>query len=177
MSDTPAIAKAILDSGLPTIALDLSEQELKPPHPLSELSEVSSDSTGAARMAANHLVERGFRSFAFAGITGRVWSQRRERSFCRAITEAGYTVEVYGSPRSRREQKWEREQPKLADWLSGLPRPTGVMACNDDRGREVLEACRAAEIRVPEELAVIGVDDDELLCEPADPPACRSRWL
>lgn len=168
--ETSQIAKAILDSGLPTIALDLSEQELKPPHPLSRFSEVSSDSAGAARMAANHLLERGFRSFAFIGIAGRVWSRRREQSFCRTITRAGYKVEVYKSPRARRDQQWDREQPALAEWLRHLPKLTGVMACNDDRGREVLEACRAAEIHVPEELAVIGVDNDELLCELADPP-------
>ena len=65
---------------------------------------------------------------------------------------------------------WEREQPALARWLAKLPRPVGLMACNDDRGREVLEACRDAGLRVPEEIAVVGVDNDELLCELADPP-------
>lgn len=168
--ETPRIAKAILDSGLPTIALDLSEAELKPDHPLSRLSEVSSDSAGAARMVAGHLLERGFRSFAYVGVTGRVWSDRREVSFCRSIADAGFLVEVYRPPRSRRDQQWGREQPILAEWLRSLPKPTGVMACNDDRGREVLEACRAAGIHVPEELAVIGVDNDQLLCELADPP-------
>ena len=168
--ETAKIADAILESGLPTIALDLSEQELKPSHRLSGLSEVSSDSSGAARMAADHLLQRGFRSFAFVGIAGRVWSRRRQSSFCRTISKAGYPVQVYDCPHSRDDRQWEREQPRLASWLAELPRPTGVMACNDDRGREVLEACRAARIRVPEELAVIGVDNDELLCELADPP-------
>ena len=121
-------------------------------------------------MAAEHLLERGFQSFAFVGIARRVWSKRRERSFCRAIVKAGHRVDVYSPPRTQREQQWGREQPALAAWLSQLPKPTGVMACNDDRGREVLEACRAADIHVPEELAVVGVDNDELLCELADPP-------
>lgn len=168
--ETPGIAKAILDSGLPTIALDLSGKELEPKHPLSRLSEVSSDSAGAAKMAAEHLLGRGFRHFAFVGIAGRVWSGRREAAFCRSIVTAGYAVDVYKPPRARRDRVWEREQPILADWLGHLPKPVGVMACNDDRGREVLEACRVAGIRVPEELAVIGVDNDELLCELATPP-------
>jgi len=168
--ETQRIAKAILDSGLPTIALDLSESELKPDHPLSRLSEVSSDSAGAARMAAEHLLGRGFRRFAFVGIAGRVWSGRREAAFCRSIAAAGYAVDVYEPPRARRDRVWEREQAVLAEWIRQLPKPAGLLACNDDRGREVLEACRAAEIRVPEELAVIGVDNDELLCELADPP-------
>lgn len=168
--ETPRIAKAILESGLPTIALDLAGTELKPDHPLSRLSEVASDSAGAARMAAEHLLGRGFRRFAFVGVAGRVWSQRREAGFVQAITRAGFPVEIYKPPAARRDRVWEREHPLLTRWLAGLPKPIGLMACNDDRGREVLEACRGAEIRVPEELAVIGVDNDELLCELADPP-------
>lgn len=168
--ETPRIAEAVLNAGLPTIALDLSSRELDPSHPLSRLSEVASDSAGAARMAAEHLLERGFRHFAFVGVAGRVWSQRRETSFRQAISAAGFPVENYQPPRASRDRVWEREQPMLAEWLRGLPKPIGLMACNDDRGREVLEACRAAELDVPEELAVIGVDNDELLCELADPP-------
>ncbi|MCL4202322.1 MAG: DNA-binding transcriptional regulator [Pirellulaceae bacterium] len=168
--ETPRIAQAILDSGLPTIALDLSEQELAAEHPLARLSEVSSDSAGAARMAAEHLLERGFRHFAFVGIAGRIWSQRREAGFVETIHAAGFSVQSYQPPRSAGQRAWEREQPVLADWLRRLPKPVGVMACNDDRGREVLEACRAAELHVPEELAVTGVDNDELLCELSDPP-------
>jgi LacI family transcriptional regulator len=168
--ETPRIAKAILDSGLPTIALDLSEKELASGHPLARLSEVASDSHGAAQMAAEHLLARGFREFAYVGIAGRVWSQRREAGFRCSISAAGFTVRTYKPPRSSRQRVWELEQPILAEWLRYLPKPVGVMACNDDRGREVLEACRVAEIQVPEELAVIGVDNDELLCELSDPP-------
>jgi len=168
--ESNAIARAVLESGLPTIALDLAEKELEPDNPLAQLSEVASDSEGAARMAAEHLLGRGFRHFAFAGIAKRVWSRRRAAGFCQAVADAGFTAEVYQPPRARRDRLWEREQPRLAEWLRSLPKPVGVMACNDDRGREVLEACRAAEIQVPEEVAVIGVDNDELLCELADPP-------
>jgi LacI family transcriptional regulator len=168
--ETPKIAKAILESGLPTIALDLSEKQLEPEHPLSRLSEVASDSFRAAEMAAEHLLERGFRHFAFVGVAGRVWSQRREASFCQSVSAAGFDPQVYRPPRAGRDRVWEREQPVLADWLLHLPKPAGVMACNDDRGREVLEACRSSGIRVPEELAVVGVDNDELLCDLADPP-------
>jgi LacI family transcriptional regulator len=167
---TPRMAKAILDSRLPAIALDLSEREFGWESALSGLSEVASDSAGAARMAADHLVARGFRNFGYVGVAGRVWSQRREAGFRDAIRSAGFTVEVYQPPRAVEERAWDREQSVLARWLGDLPKPAGVMACNDDRGREVLEACRAAEIRVPEELAVIGVDNDELLCELSDPP-------
>jgi LacI family transcriptional regulator len=168
--ETPAVARAILASGLPTIALGLSDEQLRPDSPLARLSEVVSDSRGAGRMAAEHLLERGFRHYAYVGAAGRVWSGRRQVGFCARIREAGFEPRVYGLPRSRPGAAWEREQPVLAGWLGALPRPVGVMACDDDRGREVLEACRDAGLRVPEEVAVVGVDNDELLCELADPP-------
>lgn len=168
--ETPEVARAILASGLPTVALDLSEDQLRPDHRLSRISEVASDSRGAARMAAEHLLERGFRYYAFVGVRGRVWSNRREEGFCTRIREAGLEPHIYRPPRAAPDHFWEREQPALARWLGALPRPIGLMACNDDRGREVLEACRASGLHVPEDVAVVGVDNDELLCELADPP-------
>ncbi|RMG04970.1 MAG: helix-turn-helix domain-containing protein [Planctomycetota bacterium] len=168
--ETPGLAEAILESNLPAIVLDLSEEQLRPDHPLAQLSELCSDSVGAAKMAAEHLLLRGYRQFGFVGIPGKVWSDRREHAFCEAITQAGRQVTVYPAPTTKRDRVWERELPKLAAWLAELPKPAGLMVCNDDRGRQVLEACREAAVRVPEELAVIGVDNDELLCELADPP-------
>ncbi|WP_165250522.1 AraC family transcriptional regulator [Paludisphaera soli] len=168
--ETPRVARAILRSGLPTIVLDLSDEQLRPENPLSRLSEVASDSRAAARMAAEHLLDRGFRNLAYVGVTGRVWSRRRREAFCARVREAGLEPLVYSPPAPRGGRSSGGEQTALARWLRALPRPAGIMACNDDRGREVLEACRDAGLHVPEELAVIGVDDDELLCELADPP-------
>jgi LacI family transcriptional regulator len=65
---------------------------------------------------------------------------------------------------------WEKEQIILADWISRLPMPIGLFACNDDRGREVLEACSLAGLEVPEDVAIVGVDNDEVFCELAFPP-------
>lgn len=168
--ETRHVEQAILASNLPTVALDLSEEQLRSSHPLSQFCEVASDSPGAARLAAEHLLARGFRHYAFVGRPGRVWSDRREQAFCQRIHEAGFPTHVYRHPKAKRDRVWEREHGILARWLQELPKPAGLMACNDDRGREVLECCRTAEVRVPEELAVIGVDNDELLGELADPP-------
>lgn len=168
--ETPEIAKAILATGLPTIALDLAEEQLTDGGPLSRLCEMSSDSHQAARMAAEHLLERGFRHYGFVGLPGKVWSERRERSFCQRIREAGGEPHLYPFPRRERDRQWGREQTIMAQWLRELPQPIGLMACNDDRGREVLEACRAASVQVPDQVSVIGVDNDSLLCELSDPP-------
>jgi LacI family transcriptional regulator len=168
--ETPQVAEAILATGLPVIALDLSEEQLAAGSPLADLCEVSSDSFDAARMAAEHLLERGFRHYGFVGIAGRVWSRRREEGLRRRLAEASFEPRLYQLPRGRRDREWAREQSIMADWLRALPKPVGLMACNDDRGRQVLEACRAAGVKVPEEVAVVGVDNDELLCELSDPP-------
>ena len=168
--ETPQIAKAILAAKLPTIALDLSDEQQAADGPLAALSQVESDSAGAAEMAAEHLLERGFREFAFVGIAGRVWSHRRQAAFAACIERQGFPTHLYGPPRRKEDRQWEREQKHLAAWLAALPKPIGLMACDDERGREVLEACRVAGLQVPEEVAVIGVDNDELLCELADPP-------
>jgi LacI family transcriptional regulator len=167
---TPKVANAILATGLPLVAMDLSEKQLSANSPLSKVCEIISDSYHAAQLAANHLLERGFPNYAFVGIADRVWSTRRRESFIKHVMQAGYNPHVYEPPKNKIDREWGREQKLMAEWLYNLPKPVGLMACNDDRGRDVLEACRAAKVSVPEEVAVIGVDNDSLLCELANPP-------
>lgn len=168
--ETKKIEDAVLGTGLPTIILDLTPQQQQDDNPLSKLSEIASDSSGASQMAAEHLLSRGFANFAFVGVGGRIWSDLRQEAFCQAIKSAGFEPHVYRPPRRKADRKWTREQTILSRWIAELPKPIGLMACNDDRGREVLEACRLSGVHVPEQVAVIGVDNDELLCDLADPP-------
>jgi LacI family transcriptional regulator len=168
--ETQAVGKALLATKLPIITMDLDLAQLKSKNPLSLCSELSSDSSQAAELAARHLFERGFRNYAFVGVANRIWSNRREESFRAAIQKAGFDLHVYPQPRRKADRQWDREQATLEDWLRGLPKPLGLMACNDDRGRQVMEACRGAGLLVPEQAAIVGVDNDELLCELADPP-------
>ena len=167
---TPRMAKAIAATGLPTIALDLPEEQSAEGSPYFGFSELVTDSFSAAQMAAEHLLDKGFKHYAFVGTPGHVWSDRREKAFCERIAAAGCTPCVFRSLRQKRKLHWALEQKSLAQWLRNLPKPIGLMACNDDRGREVLEACRAAHLAVPEEIAVIGVNNDSLLCDLAYPP-------
>jgi LacI family transcriptional regulator len=134
------------------------------------LSEVSSDATNVARMAIEHLLQRGLRHFAYVGFENRPWSLRRGDAFAQQLRAIGYAPHFYCPPKSIGEREWEFEIKLMADWLRTLPVPVGLFACNDDRGRQVLEASRLAQLVVPEDIAVLGVDNDTVLCELVDPP-------
>jgi LacI family transcriptional regulator len=123
------------------------------------------------RLAAAHLLERGFQQFAYCGFSGHHWAAERRNGYLAALAEAGAKCQVFESPwATSRAHSWEEQQREIADWLGRLPKPVGVMASNDMRGQHVLDACRRRELAVPEEVAVIGVDNDELLCQMCDPP-------
>lgn len=160
----PKRSDELIAMGLPTI-LVIHRREEPPGFP-----RIVTDGPGVARMAADHLLDRGFRRFAYCGFDDMVWSQQRKRAFRERIAEAGFETLVYEQPTSARNRTWEREQPLLAAWLAALPKPVGLFACNDDRAQHVTEACKTAGVHVPEEVAVIGVDNDELVCDLADPP-------
>ncbi len=164
---TADIGRAILDVNVPTILVGLDPQISRRVPGLERLSNLSSDSAGAARMAAAHLLAKKFRYYAFVGSADRIWSKHREIAFRETIEQAGFHAFTYPGRGARSNQN---AQQRLADWLLRLPKPLGLMACNDSRGQEVLSACRIAGICVPEDVAVIGVDNDELFCELSEPP-------
>ncbi len=130
-----------------------------------------SDERQIARMATEHLLERGFRSFAFVGLPGAIWSERRLEFFQQRLLEAGHTCQVFEyRPGKKDTGGWLSQEKELTAWLLGLVQPAAVMACYDVVGVRVLDACRGAGLAVPEQVAVIGVDDDPLLCTLASPP-------
>jgi LacI family transcriptional regulator len=163
-------AEAVINANLPTIAIGLTDEQMSPGNPLSKFSEVSSDPNEVSRLAAEHLLERKLSRFAYVGADDRGWSSRREKTFRICLEKLGYEPFVYAGPKLRKDRVWEREQAFLAKWIAALPSPIGVFACDDDRGREVLEACKLARLNVPQDVAVVGVDNDEVFCELADPP-------
>jgi len=165
-------ANLLLKTGVPLVVLDLPEsvattfQQKGIP-----FVEIVSDSEGATQLAAEHLLKKQFCHFAFVGYHGQIWSDKRERAFIDRMTQEDHDVHLFRMPvRQGIPLRWEKEEPILAEWLKTLPNPIGLMACNDQRGREVLDACTLAKIAVPEEISVIGIDNDELLCELSFPP-------
>lgn len=124
------------------------------------------DHQAIGRVAAEHLLRCGFRQFAFCGYNDMFWSDDRLAGFSERLREEGFEPAVYtGKSNSPSDEK-----VRLLIWLNKLPLPTGIMACADERGRELVELCISCGIRVPDEIGVIGVDDDELLCDLAPVP-------
>ncbi len=161
---TPALVDLFQRRGIPAIDLNDQHEGLGLPH-------IWSDMRAVGRKGAEHLLERGFRNFAFCGFRDELWSELRRQGFTEAIAQPGLRCEAYASPwRGRRAREWQQEQAALERWLRGLPRPLAVMACNDLRAQHVLDAARSLGLAVPEELAVIGVDDDYPFCDLCDPP-------
>lgn len=130
---------------------------------------VTIDSGAIGALAAEYLLDLGLVNFAFCGRPAGVNPalDERQETFIARIAKAGYPCPVFPSPRKA---DWETEQAKLVEWTLSLPRPVGIMACNDERGLQVLDACRRAGLTVPDEVAVIGVDNDEPLCDLSIPP-------
>lgn len=155
------IIKEVIRFGVPVIALDVNEE-------IPDLANVVTDDVEIGKMAAEYLLDRGFREFAFCGFEQLRWSRVRREGFCQKVQEAGFDVHVCVRPKSNLSA--EQEQRFVVDWLSSLPKPVGLMVCNDDRGQYVTEACKIINLHVPEEVAIIGVDNDELVCDLTDPP-------
>ena len=166
---TKTIANDVISAGVPTIGMDLSEKQLAAGNPLSRISELCPDSLAAGRIGAEHYLGRGFRHFAFCGYTGQIWSRRRQEGFCQRLAEAGFSCDVFEQPRRKEAMVWSQQRGRMISWLQSLEYPVGLMACNDHRGRQVLEACLVAGLHVPDDVAVVGADDDHILCELSNP--------
>lgn len=157
--------EAIVATGLPVIVAPYTE-------PFAGVPNIVSDDVAIGRMAADYLLGRGFQHFAYCGFGDLYfWSRQRGRSFCERVRTAGHEAHYYESeqhlPASRR--SWAREPQALIEWLRALPKPVGLMACNDDRSQYVLEACKLAGLHVPEQVAILGMGNDDLVCDLATP--------
>lgn len=130
-------------------------------------SMIVTDSAGIGKMAAEYFLSRGFKNFAFCGFKDILWSDLRYASFRETLTDNGCRdiSSFMDTPGAS-----SRKQDQLKTWLKKLPKPVCIFACNDDRAVYILEACKSSGISVPEEIAVLGVDNDDLVCNLSSPP-------
>lgn len=125
------------------------------------------DNRALGRLVADHLTERGFRSFGLLALDTEDFFRERCDNFRATLRERGLPCVVRDGAEHPR---WETQQKDLARWLRALPKPVGIMACTDQLGFWLLDACVRAGLSVPEEVAVVGVENDEALCAMARPP-------
>lgn len=130
---------------------------------------IHSDETAIAHTAADHLLEQGFSHLAFCGVDTR-WSRLREHGFVERAAARSADVHVFDVPHAARTGMRPDDVPAIARWIESLPRPVGIMAAYDVRALEVLDAVRSLGLACPDDVAVIGVDNDEVLCSLASPP-------
>ena len=170
-AESQAVAEAVNKMNVPTI-------DLRGVYPPKHGRTLVVDDNGCAAMALDHLTQRGFSHVAFCGFVGVAFSDRREQAFLAHARAAHLHVHTYQPPTQlrfnasvlRRETIGELHQETLRQWLADLPKPVGVFACNDVRGRQVVDAARDAGLQVPEQVAVLGVDNDTVVCDLANPP-------
>lgn len=162
--DSKRLANQIVSMNLPTV-------DLRDRYHLKGIPTVRVMPGVVERTAAQHLFDCGFKNFAYCGIGGLRFSDGHRDNFVKCIAEKGFEVSVHESPRqpnvsdtSAIEARAVLNSDKLVQWLQSLPKPVGIMACNDSRAQQVLNACHINGIAVPEDVAIIGVDNDEVLC-------------
>ena len=153
----------IMNVNVPKVIND-TRRELIP-----DTSTIMTDSEKIGQVAAEYFLGLGFKHFAYCGYQDFAWSQKRYNAFRVILKDHG--IESFWNLESElpKEQQTITSRWKIAEWIKQLPRPVCVFACNDDRAISVLEACKIAGLSVPEEIAVLGVDNDELMCNLSSP--------
>lgn len=135
----------------------------------SLFSNLTGDYEGTGRMAAQFFIKRRYRNFAFYGNKGVVWSRERAEGFRAEVEKAGGNYYYFESENLNGEQ-WSSSHIQLDDWLLSLPKPVGLFACDDSFALQISEICKINNILIPEEISLLGVDNDELICNLSDPP-------
>jgi LacI family transcriptional regulator len=160
----PGLAQRLRKMNVPVVDLNDLYENLRFPW-------VGSNHQAIGALGARHLLERGFHHFAFCGFSQELWAEQRRDGFCEVIKAQGLPVPLYESSwRGPSVLRWDFDIERMAEWIQNLPKPVGVMACNDLRALHLLDACYDVGALVPEEVAVVGVDNEEILCELCNPP-------
>ena len=129
-----------------------------------DIPNITGDYRRMGAMAARRFIARGFKEFAFFGNNGMCWSDERRDGFYDELVQAGFEGHIHLYDRQRINNLWFYYQSRLGEWLQSLPKPVGIMACDDNQGSILVEACALLGIRIPFDVAIIGVDNDEIQC-------------
>jgi LacI family transcriptional regulator len=133
------------------------------------VSNLTGNYFGTGVMAARFFLNKGYRRFAYYGFKGSIWSRERAEGYSDEIKKHNYPVYVFEDIPQDKEE-WSYNLTEVAHWLEELPKPVALFACDDQFALRISEACNIYNIKVPDDIAILGVDNDELLCNISDPP-------
>lgn len=157
--------RSFVATGLPAVFIEPTISGTSAMMPRNVVTFVN-DHAEEGRTAAEYFLRLRFRSFAYVGTPKpTVWSSGREKGFSERLAREGITPMVYKPPRARERDDFALEAERLVRWLKSLPKPTALFCVHDRRAQQVVATAQLVGIRMPEDLAVLGVDNDELLCE------------
>lgn len=134
---------------------------------IPDVINIVADDEKIGEMGARYFIDKGYKNLAFYGNDQIFWSGIRKESFRKTVTSLNLQ---YFKFESLLNDKWQSNATLIANWMKCLPKPVAIMACNDDFGIHLIEAANMAGIAVPEEVAILGVDNDEFICDLYDPP-------
>ena len=161
--ETDAIGRQLTRCGVPVVDLSAARHVKGVPW-------ADTDDKAIAQLAIEHFTQRGFRDLAYCGDAGFEWSAKRRLHFKEGAEAAGCRFfEHLSAARHDKNYNAVSEKCRIMDWVAQLPRPVAIMGCYDFKAQEVLDACRQLSIAVPTEVAVLGVDNDRLICELSEP--------
>lgn len=168
-AESPKMVQVIENLGLPAI-------DLRCWRSAGEIPGFDTDDASVVRLAVDHLRDRGYTRFGFCGFKGANYSERRLAEMRDHLGSLGHDLVAYESPGPTNattfgaEQSGMLDQQGLACWLTSLVKPIGVLACNDIRAQQMLNACHELQIHVPDQVAVVGIDNDDVICPLCSPP-------
>jgi LacI family transcriptional regulator len=160
--ESPEIARSFANSRIPIVDLSFHRH-------LPHVPAVSTDNQQIGRLALEHFRERELRNLAFCGVERYSWSLSRAGYFDELVRDAGLSCIHYSAPKGVKSES-DAETDEIATWLLSLPKPVGVFSAHDGRALQVIEACHRVGLAVPEQVAVLGIDNDDLLCDLSTPP-------
>ena len=157
-------AKQVSFKGLPAIVAHYTEESN-----LYNIPYIVCNNEAIGKMASAFFNERGFRNLAFYGFSGFVWSTQRQESFINSNSDISLQTKLYLTTSAVFTKNTQKEKQKLANWLKKLPKPMAVLAANDDLGIRLIQICQENHIKVPSDIAILGIDNDEIGCNLTTP--------
>lgn len=153
----------LIKAGLYIIAVDFQEK-------FRQIPNISGAYRKSGEMAAHYFLSKGYKNFGFYGFHQTVWSREREEGFYAILLKNGFEASVFTPAAVSSHNFWYYQPSPLQDWLLSLKKPVAIFACDDNRNEHLVEAAKLANLHIPEEIALLGVDNDEIICQYSSPP-------